>query len=239
MSAPGFLASVANLQEMEAALAFGVDIVDLKDPAAGALGAWAPGPLEVAVARWRDLGRGAQLSATVGDLPLDPAALAEAAARTAATGVPLVKIGFALPSRDAEAALAPCLAALASVTRKTRLVAVLFADQRPDTDLVPAFAAAGFAGVMLDTADKAAGGLRRHLDETRLAGFVDLARRHGLMTGLAGSLALADVAPLAALRPDYLGFRGALCVEGRTGALDMERLAGIARALRAGCGIAA
>lgn len=236
MSAPGFLASVANLAEMDAALAFGVDIVDLKNPAEGALGAWPPALLEQAVSRWHAQGRGAQLSATVGDHPLDAAALADAARRTVATGVPLVKIGFALPAEGAAAALAPCLDALGPIARTTRLIAVLFADQAPDIGSVPAFAGAGFAGVMLDTADKAAGGLRQHLDEMLLAGFVALARQHGLMTGLAGSLKLADIAPLAALRPNYLGFRGALCAEGRTGALDPERLAAVAGALKAGCG---
>ncbi|MFG1392626.1 (5-formylfuran-3-yl)methyl phosphate synthase [Xanthobacter agilis] len=232
MSTPGFLASVANLEEMETALAFGVDIVDLKNPAEGALGAWPIAMIELALARWREHGNGSNLSATVGDHPLDAATLAQAATRTAATGVPLVKIGFALPAQVAEAALAPCLFALAPIARDARLIAVLFADQAPDTSLVPAFAAAGFAGVMLDTADKTAGGLRHHLDPAALARFVDIARAHGLMTGLAGALKLADVAPLAALGPDYLGFRGALCAEGRTGALDPQRLAAVAGAVR-------
>lgn len=239
MSTPGFLASVANLDEMETALACGVDIVDLKNPSEGALGAWPEDRLKEAVTRWRAHQPGPNLSATVGDHPLDAARLAAAAARTAASGVPLVKIGFALPRHGAEAALAPCLAALAPIARDTRLIAVLFADQAPDIELVPAFAAAGFAGIMLDTADKAAGSLRAHLAEATLARFVELARRHKLMTGLAGSLKLADVAPLAALHPDYLGFRGALCAEGRTGALDPDRLAAVARALSASCGIAA
>lgn len=232
MTTPGFLASVATLAEMDTALAFGADIVDLKNPAEGALGAWPTALLEMAVARWRAGGRGAQLSATVGDHPLDAQILAHAARRIAATGVPLVKIGFALPRSDAATTLAPCLKALAEVARESRLIAVLFADQGPDLRLVPAFADAGFAGVMLDTADKAAGGLRRHLGEAELARFVALARQHRLLTGLAGSLKLEDVAPLAALGPDYLGFRGALCAEGRTGALDPHRMAAVGRALR-------
>jgi (5-formylfuran-3-yl)methyl phosphate synthase len=49
------------------------------------------------------------------------------------------------------------------------------------------------------------------------------------MSGLAGSLRLADVAPLLALAPDYLGFRGALCEAGRTSVIDPERV----RAVRA------
>jgi len=247
MSAPGLLASVANLDELDVALACGVDIVDLKNPSEGALGAWPPELLHTAVARWRAAGATTGLSATVGDLPLDPARMAEAAERTAAAGVPLVKIGFALPHpSDSDrhgagpaAGLALCLAALQPVAREARLIAVLFADQAPDLGLVPTFAEAGFAGVMLDTADKGAGSLRRHLDDADLARFVALARRHHLLTGLAGSLRLDDIPPLAALRPDYLGFRGALCAEGRTGALDPARLAAVARTLRAGCDIAA
>lgn len=232
MSAPGFLASVANLNEMAQALAFGVDIVDLKDPAQGALGAWSPEMLEAAVARWRAAGEPRpQLSATVGDHPLDPQRLADAARSVAATGVPLVKIGFDLPVEGAHAALAPCLAALAPVARSTRLIAVLFADRRPDLAVVPDFAAAGFAGVMLDTADKQAGGLLRHMGLAQLEGFVTQARAHRLMSGLAGSLTLADIAPLTALEPDYLGFRGALCAAGRVSALDPARLTAVANAL--------
>ena len=233
MRTPGLLASVASLGEMDQAIAGGADIVDLKDPAQGALGAWQAPALAAAVARWRALGpKAPALSATIGDHPLAAEAIAEAARRVADRGVPLVKIGFDLPAQDSAAALAPCLDALAPLARETRLIAVLLADRGPDLTRVPAFAAAGFAGVMLDTADKGAGSLRRHLPLDTLATFVSAARDLGLLTGLAGSLRLEDVAPLAALGPDYLGFRGALCAEGRTGALDPTRLAAVRAALR-------
>ena len=55
-------------------------------------------------------------------------------------------------------------------------------------ELTPLLAEAGFLGVMLDTADKSAGGLRRHLDPVRLAAFVA-----GVKIG-AGSM-LASVSP--------------------------------------------
>ena len=45
------LASIATLDEIEDALAFGADLIDLKDPSRGALGAWAAGLLGAAVAR--------------------------------------------------------------------------------------------------------------------------------------------------------------------------------------------
>lgn len=221
---PGLLASVATLDEMRVALAAGVDILDLKNPAEGALGAWAPQALVEAVALWRAAGAPGSLSATVGDHPLEPDVLRTAAARTAAAGVPLVKIGFALADG---AALPGVLEALRPLARETRLIAVLFADQAPDLAAVPLFATAGFHGVMLDTADKAAGGLLAHLPAETLARFVAAARAEGLLTGLAGSLKMADIAPLAALWPHYLGFRGALCAEGRTSALDPHRLAAV------------
>src|SRR5205814_6984614 len=94
-------------------------------------------------------------------------------------------------------------------------------------------AGAGLAGIMLDTADKRAGGLRRHLTDDQLAGFVRRARERGLIVGLAGSLGLADIAPLERLRPDYLGFRGALCAGGRGGSVD----AGAIRAVRQALGL--
>ena len=41
--------------------------------------------------------------------------------------------------------------------------------------------------------------------------FIKLAKSHNLITGLAGSLKSEDIDRLIPLKPDYLGFRGALC----------------------------
>lgn len=223
----GFLASVATPGEMEAVRTGGADIVDLKDPSKGALGAWELAALDAAVARWRGWGPEApELSATIGDQPMRPEIVLAAAERVAATGVPLVKLGL-----SGGGALA-CLDALRPLAQRTRLIAVFFADRGVDLALVEAAADAGFAGVMVDTADKAAGGLRRHMGDAALAGFVAAARGRNLLTGLAGSLALADVVPLARLAPDYLGFRGALCEGGRTGRLDADAVAAVRDAVK-------
>jgi uncharacterized protein (UPF0264 family) len=220
----GLLASVATLAEAGQAAALGADILDLKDPARGALGAWEADALRAAVAR---LGRRAVLSATTGDLPMRPELLAAAAAEVARSGVAYVKVGF-FAGGDHPA----CARALAPIAgRGARLVAVLMADQAPDLELLPALARAGLAGAMLDTADKAGGGLRRHLDDRQLARFVRDAKELGMLVGLAGSLSLADIAPLTALGPDYLGFRGALCRGDRTAALDPAAFRAVRSAL--------
>ncbi len=219
------LASVNTAAEVRTVLATGADVIDLKDPRSGALGAL-PLPTIRALAKLVDGHR--PVSATVGDLPAEPAALCAAAAATATTGVDFVKVGL-FGSGD----FAACVAALGvHAARGVRLVAVLFADQQPPLELLGALARAGFAGVMLDTAEKSGGGLRRHLDDRALGGFVDGARAAGLLVGLAGSLRLADIAPLLRLRPDYLGFRGALCGQGtRTDALDPAAAAAVRAAM--------
>jgi uncharacterized protein (UPF0264 family) len=219
------LASVATLGEVEQALSFGADLIDLKDPGRGALGAW---PVDAIPAAVRLVEGRRPVSATIGNLPMCPRLLAKAAARTADTGVDIVKVGF-FEGGDP----AGCIEALGAVARRgVRLVAVLFADQRPDLELAPTLAAAGFYGIMLDTADKRGGGLHDHLDDLDLDRFVSLGRNAGLLTGLAGSLELQDVPPLVLLEPDYLGFRGALCCGAeRTAGLDPAAFQAIREAL--------
>jgi dihydroneopterin aldolase len=98
---------------------------------------------------------------------------------------------------------------------------VLFADRAPDLDLLPSLAGAGFAGAMLDTADKAAGRLLDVMDLPALRAFIEACRAARLMAGLAGALEAPDVPRLLVLEPDVLGFRSALCgASGRAGAID-------------------
>ena len=212
------LASVNSLAEALLAEAAGVDIIDLKQPAQGALGALEPAEVAHIVS---NLQIATRVSATIGDLPMQPAVLLAAVQAMAATGVDYVKIGF-FPGGDWQA----CIASLQAVAAQgVVMVAVLFADTQPDFAILDCLAKAGFRGVMLDTADKQAGSLTQLLNAEQCQAFVDKARNLGLFTGLAGSLRATDVAGLLTLRPDYLGFRGALCDQHcRTGQLDVARI---------------
>lgn len=222
----GLLASVTCAEEAAVALAGRADIIDLKNPSAGALGAL---DAEVLRAIVQQVGGRVPVSATVGDLvAMVPGELVAAARRVAACGVDYVKIGF-FPTATPGA----CIDALASLARQgTRLIAVMFADLGYEQFSLRHFADAGFAGVMLDTATKGQGSIRRWRTDSALASFVAEGHACGLLTGLAGSLGLADIAPLQALGPDYLGFRGALCAAGqRTAQLDAAALARVRAAL--------
>lgn len=198
------LASVRNVEEARAALSAPADVLDLKEPRRGALGA-----LDLQTVREIvDACAGERpLSATVGDLPPDPAEISKKTEELAAAGVDYVKIGF-FDSRYFEI----CAGALAPVAKRCALVGVLFADRLRDFEGPSRLLKhAGFTGVMIDTADKSLGSVRKLADEQTLRRFILTARELSLLCGVAGSLTLEDVEPLAALGPDYLGFRTALC----------------------------
>ena len=197
------LASVTGSREAELAVTHGADIIDLKDPSQGALGA-----LELSVVSdlVRAIAGRRPASAVVGDLPMEPAAIAAAAEAMARTGVDFVKIGLFPGAKRTE-----CIRALAPLARRTKIVGVMFADSEPDNELIGLMAGSGFAGAMMDTARKDGRRLLDHMDPAAIDRFVRGCRSEGLLTGLAGSLEAADIPRLLLLAPDYLGFRGALC----------------------------
>jgi FolB domain-containing protein len=212
------LASVTGPAEAEVALQAGADIIDLKDPSAGALRALKPEIVRDTVA---SVAGRQPTSAVAGDLPMVPDTVREAAETMAATGVDYVKVGIFPSERVREV-----IRALEETARRTKLIAVLFADLAPDFELVEECAEAGFAGAMLDTARKDGGRLLNHLDLVSLERFVARCHRHTLIAGLAGSLEPPDVPRLLPLKPDLLGFRSALCRAGeRKSELDPEAIA--------------
>ncbi|MEI8702272.1 (5-formylfuran-3-yl)methyl phosphate synthase [Mesorhizobium sp. ISC15] len=214
------LASVTGVDEAKIALSGGVDIIDLKDPKAGALGAVAS---EIIGQATSFIAGRAPISAVCGDLPMEPETIRAKAEEIAATGADYVKIGF-FPSANAVA----CAEALAPLAARTKLIAVLFADLAPDFELLPVFAKHRFHGAMVDTANKANGRLLDHLPPERIPGFIDRAKSLGLMVGLSGSLEAPDIPRLLPFAPDFLGFRGALCGHaGRAGSISAEAVSQI------------
>jgi len=211
------LASVTDSDEAEIAIEHGADIVDLKDPSKGALGAW---PVEAVRGGVRAVAGRRPVSAVTGDLPMEPEVISAVVGDMAHAGVDYVKVGlFPGPRRP------DCIRALSDLARNTKIVAVMFADAEPAFDLVPVMAECGFAGAMLDTAHKGTGRLLDRMDMATLKDFVGRCQSNSLMAGLAGSLEAPDVPRLLLLGPDVLGFRGALCAEqDRRGRIDATAL---------------
>ncbi|BCM25222.1 hypothetical protein ZMTM_14810 [Methyloradius palustris] len=197
------LVSVKDAQEALLAIDYG-DIIDLKNPVEGALGALTIGDIEDIVAK---LDGQKISSATIGDLPMQPELLLAKIRETANTGVDIVKIGlFPSPKQIA------CIEAIGqSLASEIKIVAVVFAENALDISLLGVLKASNFYGVMLDTAIKNGKNLTDHVALAELVDFVQAAKTLGLFVGLAGSLRFEHIETLKNIGADYLGFRGGLC----------------------------
>ena len=215
------LASAKSLEEVQLLLTTSVDIIDLKQPELGALGALS---IETVKKIVNAVNKNKPVSATIGDMPMEPEQVFNAALAMANTGVDYIKIGF-FPNGSWQET-AEKLTEL--MLKGYKLIAVLFADTQPDFETINLFKRAGFAGVMLDTMDKSAGSLSQVMSFSKIKEFAEITKEHQLLCGLAGSLKKEDVSVLKPLDVDYLGFRGALCAgHNRTDVLDDKAIKSI------------
>lgn len=221
-----WLASVKNLDEARQLTTVWPDIIDMKDPANGALGALPAAEIKAIVYY---VGKRTLTSATIGDMDCDAEKIIKRLQETESTGVDYLKVGlFDQPQ------LASCLQKLSQsiTTVSTPVIAVLFADDLPDENMIGQIISTGFAGVMLDTAQKNGRSLCDYLSRRQLSEFVSKVHQADKLCGLAGALRISDIDILKTLNADYLGFRSALCAgHQRTDGLDPKRARQIHQAL--------
>jgi len=156
------LVSVTNKREAIAALEGGADFIDAKDPSVGALGAVSIDALQQIV---EAVGASRPVTAALGDA-ISEEWLEYTAERVAATGVSLVKVGFARlgAGRAVSVTRAAIRGVWAGSHGRCGLVAVAYADASragsPSPATIVDFAArVGAAGVLVDTFDKDGSGL--------------------------------------------------------------------------------
>ena len=215
------LVSVRNADEACAALAGGADLIDIKEPSHGALGAADP---QV----WREVlaavnGR-APVSAALGELvELDVASIA-----AATTGLQLVKAGLAGCSEDGRwrRSLQTLRQALPPTTA---LVAVAYADAArcgaPDPQQVlQAARDLRLPVLLIDTYDKRHGDVWAAMPEAELAKLVQGAQQADIRVALAGSLTIETLPKALALAPSWIAVRGAACDAGREGRVSTRRV---------------
>jgi uncharacterized protein (UPF0264 family) len=211
---PQLLISVKSIAEAKIAMDSGADIIDLKDPDHGALGAL---PLELVAKIVTFVNATGQsenkvTSATIGDLPMVPELLLKHVLALADTKVDIIKIGF---FQDASAEFSDyqsCLRMLKSVCDSgVKLIAVLFAEYEYPVSLIKAIKNAGFYGVMFDTASKNGATFLDYFSIDEMKEISSNVQAQGLLFGLAGSLNLRHLALTKEVAADYVGFRGGVC----------------------------
>ena len=230
------LVSVRDADEARAALAGGVEIIDAKEPARGALGAVTPSALQAIQAAVDDA---RPLSAALGDA-LGHAAFEDTVRHTAELGLAYVKIGFRGVRERALAAerLATAVRGAPAAGTGTQIIAVAYADAKRAASLEPeaileVAASSGARGVLLDTACKEGGGLLTLMDASVIARWVRTAHDAGMVAALAGQLHADDVGIIRALGADIVGVRGAACDGGRDGRISAARVRLLADAVHA------
>ncbi len=225
------LISVTHLEEAKVALNYGADIIDLKEPRQGALGALPVDIIQSVVAYVKNESayKNKMTSATIGDLPMHPQLILEGVKKLAETDIDIIKIGF-FECDDYQ----PCLDALKGIALAgVSLIAVLFAEYAYPKNLIQAIKEAGFYGVMLDTATKNGLTLLDYYDENARHAFANEVHHHHLALGLAGSLKAKHIGVIQDMKPTYIGFRGGVCCDDvRSSTLDFDKIINIRKAMQ-------
>ncbi|MET8824446.1 (5-formylfuran-3-yl)methyl phosphate synthase [Streptomyces sp. NPDC004610] len=195
-----------------------LDIVDVKKPDEGSLGANYPWVIR----EIRDaIPAGTPVSATVGDVPYKPGTVAQAALGAVVSGAGYIKVGLYGCTTPQQA-----IEVMTGVVRAVK-------DHRPDALVVASGYAdahrigcvgplalpdiahrSGCDAAMLDTAVKDGTRLFDHLPPDLCAEFVRRAHAFGLLAALAGSVRAADLGELTRIGTDIVGVRGAVCEGG-------------------------
>ena len=228
------LVSPKDETEARKAAKGGADIIDVKNPAEGSLGANFPWTIR----HIREtLSPNTEISATLGDLPNLPGTASLAAYGLTMLGVDYVKAGLlgVKSQKEAEYMSKMIVRSVKSCNPKVKVVLAGYADWgdagsiSPST-LVKAASKAKAEFVMLDTRVKDGRTLLDYLDTGEIRRFATSAKAKGLKIGLAGSLDEDAICELASIKPDVVGVRGAVCVGGkRTSRISEAKVRNLSR----------
>ncbi|MGQ9719151.1 MAG: (5-formylfuran-3-yl)methyl phosphate synthase [Nitrososphaerales archaeon] len=209
------LVSVSETDEAVDAFRGGADIIDIKNPKEGALGA--NFPWVIADVR-RTLGHNVKISATIGDMPNLPGTASLAALGAASSGADYVKVGL-FGTRSLDEALYMVKSVVRSVKDydpKVKIIASGYADHAEFGGLSPLLLPkiaykSGAYGVLIDVKNKGESKLFDFLSPPQLKLFVNETHDFDLIVALAGGLGKEDLPQVQELGADIMGVRRAVC----------------------------
>ncbi len=212
------LVSAINLNEAKEAKIGGADILDVKNPKEGSLGANFPWVIR----EISDYANGEIIvSTTIGDVPYKPGTVSLAALGCAVSGSNYVKVGLYGPKNYDEAMelMEAVVKTIKEYDDSIVVVACGYADAYKIgsvlPDIIPKVAYdSGCDLAMLDTYIKDGHRLTDHLNKDQLKEFTDKSHEYNLKVALAGSVNANDVALLKEINCDIMGVRGCVCTGG-------------------------
>ncbi len=224
------LVSPRDVEEAKAVIRGKVDIVDVKNPKEGSLGAnfpWVIKAIKELVTT--EGGNGMELSAAIGDFDFKPGTASLAALAAVSVGADYVKVGlFKITTREqAIELLEGVVRAVKDYDPAKKVVAAFYSDYKRINSISPFEITAISKAVnidvsMVDTGIKDGRSTLEFLGEDELRTFVAESKALGLDTALAGSLTFDDLPAIKAIKPDILGVRGMVCGGDRNSNVRVE-----------------
>lgn len=215
------LVSPCSIEEAKNSLA--ADIIDVKNPAEGSLGANFPWIIR-GIKNLADK----SISAAIGDYDYKPGNAALAAYGAACAGADYIKVGLLFNGE--EKAITFIQAVVRSVKEcfpEKFVVIAAYADYKRLNSISPLtlphiVAELGADVMMIDTGIKDGNGLFDFMTSEVLQDFTERNRGLGLRTALAGSLKFEDIPTLKKVNPDVIGVRGMVCGGNRSNEIQAE-----------------
>ncbi len=204
------LVSPRDIEEARRSLA--ADIVDVKRPSEGSLGANFPWVVR-SIKNLSDK----PVSAAIGDFQFLPGGAAMAAYGAACAGADYVKVGLMFNgSPKARELIQAIVRAVKEEYPEKKVVIASYSDYKrlrtiSPFAMSPIAADAGADVAMVDTGKKDGRSTFEFMSEEDLAKFCTMNRDRGMMTALAGSFCFDDIPALKRIDPDIIGVRGMVC----------------------------
>ncbi|WDI42424.1 (5-formylfuran-3-yl)methyl phosphate synthase [Bremerella sp. P1] len=220
------LVSVRSVEEANLAGQMGVDLIDLKEPHLGSLGATSPAIWRSVVGQWHTRTR---VSLALGELPT------AGSVELVPQETDSVKVGLAGCRHNAS--WRDDLSALfEQLPRGVQRVAVHYADAHlaespPWEDVLDMALQLNCQTFLVDTFDKAAGSVFNHMSTMSLKNLQLRLHQAGLHFALAGSLRSHHLLSVAQIQPDIVAVRGAVCHRDRTAKVAADLLQSFRRQL--------
>ena len=220
------LVSPINIEEAKAASNGGADIIDVKNPKEGSLGAnfpWVIRAVKEAVNSKNPI------SATIGDMNYKPGTASLAALGAAVSGAEYVKVGlYDIQTREQAVDMAKhVVKSVKDYDPNKKVVISGYSDYKrinsiPVGELPSVCAECGADVVMMDTGIKDGRSTFEFMTHGELSRFVESAHKLGLLTAIAGSINFTDIDPLNMIAPDIIGIRGCVCGGDRNSSIQQE-----------------
>lgn len=219
------LVSPINLEEAKTAYNGGADIIDVKNPKEGSLGAnfpWVIRSVKEAMGK-------TPVSATIGDMNYKPGTASLAALGAAVSGADYVKVGLydVQTTEQAIDMVEHVVRSVKDYDPSKKVVISGYADYKrinsiPLRELPPICADYGADVVMMDTGIKDGRSTFEFMTNEELSQFVESAHDLGLISAIAGNIKFEDIEAINQIGPDVIGIRGCVCGGDRNSTIQQK-----------------